>query len=693
MLENPQRYTVTAALIYANGPIHIGHLAGCYLPADIYVRYLRATGKDVAFISGTDEHGVPITIRAQKEGITPQEVVDKYYGQIKQAFADFGISFDIYSRTSNKVHHETAQEFFLNLNEGGHFTEETTEQYYDETAKQFLADRYIVGVCPVCGNENAYGDQCERCGSTLSPTELREPLRSMLSGAKPVLKATKNWYLPLDKMQPRIEAYVNSHPEWKTNVFGQCQSWLKEGLRPRAMTRDLDWGITVPLPDTEGKVLYVWFDAPIGYISMTKEWAAEQGRDVDLYWRDQNTKLVHFIGKDNIVFHCIIFPAMLMHNTSGYILPENVPANEFMNLEGDKISTSRNWAVWLHEYLDEMPGKQDVLRYVLTANAPETKDSEFTWKDFQTRNNAELVGIFGNFVNRAVVLTQKFCDNRVPALCNPTDYDNEVLNELAQFPDRIGQSIKHYRFREGLAHLIDLARLGNKYLAETEPWKVVKIDPIRVNAILHIALQITANLSVLCEPFLPFTAKKLRYQLNADALDKDVLTWLNAGKPDLLTEGHMLGQSSLLFEKLEDEVINKQIQKLHDSKRMNELAESGLPAKEVSQLKSEITYDDFAKMDIRIGTITEAERVPKSDKLLKLRVDDGREGRQILSGIAKHFTPEELIGKQVTFLANLAPRKMMGMESQGMILMAEDRDGTLAMLPPSKQIWNGGTVS
>ena len=693
MLENPQRYTVTAALIYANGPIHIGHLAGCYLPADIYVRYLRATGKDVAFISGTDEHGVPITIRAQKEGITPQEVVDKYYGQIKQAFADFGISFDIYSRTSNKVHHETAQEFFLNLNEGGHFTEETTEQYYDETAKQFLADRYIVGVCPVCGNENAYGDQCERCGSTLSPTELREPLRSMLSGAKPVLKATKNWYLPLDKMQPRIEAYVNSHPEWKTNVFGQCQSWLKEGLRPRAMTRDLDWGITVPLPDTEGKVLYVWFDAPIGYISMTKEWAAEQGRDVDLYWRDQNTKLVHFIGKDNIVFHCIIFPAMLMYNTSGYILPENVPANEFMNLEGDKISTSRNWAVWLHEYLDEMPDKQDVLRYVLTANAPETKDSEFTWKDFQTRNNAELVGIFGNFVNRAVVLTQKFCDNRVPALCNPTDYDNEVLNELAQFPDRIGQSIKHYRFREGLAHLIDLARLGNKYLAETEPWKVVKTDPIRVNAILHIALQITANLSVLCEPFLPFTAKKLRYQLNADALDKDVLTWLNAGKPDLLTEGHMLGQSSLLFEKLEDEVINKQIQKLHDSKRMNELAGSGLPAKEVSQLKSEITYDDFAKMDIRIGTITEAERVPKSDKLLKLRVDDGREGRQILSGIAKHFTPEELIGKQVTFLANLAPRKMMGMESQGMILMAEDRDGTLALLPPSKQIWNGGTVS
>ncbi|WP_185155530.1 methionine--tRNA ligase [Rudanella paleaurantiibacter] len=687
MLENPQRYTVTAALIYANGPIHIGHLAGCYLPADIYVRYLRATGKDVAFISGTDEHGVPITIRAQKEGITPQQVVDKYYTQIKKSFEDFGISFDIYSRTSNKIHHETSQEIFLNLYKGGNFTEEVTEQYYDETAKQFLADRYIVGVCPVCGNENAYGDQCERCGSTLSPTELKEPLRSMLSGAKPVLKSTKNWYLPLDRMQPRIEEYVNSHPEWKTNVFGQCQSWLKEGLRPRAMTRDLDWGISVPLPDTDGKVLYVWFDAPIGYISMTKEWAAEQGRDWELYWRDEHTKLVHFIGKDNIVFHCIIFPAMLMHEGS-YILADNVPANEFMNLEGDKISTSRNWAVWLHEYLDEMPNKEDVLRYVLAANAPETKDSEFTWKDFQTRNNAELVGIFGNFVNRAFVLTQKFCDNRVPTLADLTEYDHVVLNELAQYPDRIGQAIGQYRFREALMHLMDLARLGNKYLAETEPWKVVKTDVNRAQTILHIALQITANLSILCEPFLPFTARKLRQQLNAEVLDKDILTWLNAGKADLLTEGHTLGQSSLLFEKLEDDVINRQIQKLHDAKRMNELA-----TKEVPTLKGEIAYDDFAKMDIRIGTITEAERVPKSDKLLKLRVDDGMGGRQILSGIAKHFAPEDLIGKQVTFLANLAPRKMMGLESQGMILMAEDRDGALAMLPPSKGVWNGATVS
>ncbi|WP_234735642.1 methionine--tRNA ligase [Tellurirhabdus bombi] len=686
-LENPQRYTVTAALIYANGPIHIGHLAGCYLPADIYVRYLRATGKDVAFISGTDEHGVPITIKAKKEGVTPQEVVDKYYTQIKQSFEDFGISFDIYSRTSNQIHHETSQEFFLNLYNKRHFTEETTEQYYDDVAKQFLADRYIVGVCPVCGNENAYGDQCERCGSTLSPTELKEPLRSMLSGSKPILKATKNWYLPLDRMQPEIETYVNSHTEWKTNVFGQCQSWLKEGLRPRAMTRDLDWGIKVPLPDTDGKVLYVWFDAPIGYISMTKEWAAEQGRDWELYWKDKDTKLVHFIGKDNIVFHCIIFPAMLM-NEGSLILADNVPANEFMNLEGGKISTSRNWAVWLHEYLDEMPGKEDVLRYVLAANAPETKDSEFTWKDFQNRNNSELVGIFGNFVNRAVVLTQKFCDGEVPAKCDLTEYDQQVLNELAQFPDRIGQAISQYRFREALAHLMDLSRLGNKYLADTEPWKVIKTDPMRVNTILNIALQITANLSIVCEPFLPFTAVKLRNMLNTDKLNLPHTGWINAGRFDLLPEGHELGEVALLFEKLEDSVIEKQIQKLHESKRMNELA-----TKEVPAIKQEITYDDFAKLDIRIGTIVEAERVPKSDKLLKLKVDDGLQQRQILSGIAKHFGPEELIGKQVTFLANLAPRKMMGLESQGMILMAEDRDGSLALLPPHKPVWNGGTVS
>ncbi|WP_421827334.1 methionine--tRNA ligase [Larkinella sp.] len=691
-LENPQRYTVTAALIYANGPIHIGHIAGCYLPADIYVRYLRATGKDVAFISGTDEHGVPITIRAQKEGITPQQVVDKYYVQIKRAFEDFGISFDMYSRTSKPIHHETSREFFLNLYHNGHFTEEVTEQYYDETANQFLADRYIVGVCPVCGNPNAYGDQCENCGSTLSPTELKEPLRSMLSGAKPVLKATKNWYLPLDRMQPRIEAYVNSHPEWKTNVMGQCQSWLKEGLRPRAMTRDLDWGIKVPLPDTDGKVLYVWFDAPIGYISMTKEWAEQQGRDWELYWRDKDTKLVHFIGKDNIVFHCIIFPAMLMHEGS-YILADNVPANEFMNLEGDKISTSRNWAVWLHEYLDELPGKQDVLRYVLAANGPETKDSEFTWKDFQTRNNSELVGIFGNFVNRAVVLTQKFCEGKVPTKGSLNETDQAVLNELAQFPDRIGQAIEQYRFREALTYLMDLARLGNKYLAETEPWKVAKTDLPRVNTILNIALQISASLSIVCEPFLPFTAEKLRKLLNTDQITPEdavgsAFHWINAGKPDLLPHGHALGEAVLLFEKLEDEVIAQQITKLHESKRMNELATKTIP-----EAKPAIQYDDFAKMDIRIGTILEAERVPKSDKLLKLKVEDGTGPRQILSGIAKHFAPEALIGKQVTFLANLAPRKMMGLESQGMILMAEDRDGSLSLIGPDKAVWNGGTVS
>lgn len=681
-LENPQRYTVTAALIYANGPIHIGHLAGCYLPADIYVRYLRSTGRDVAFISGTDEHGVPITIKAKKEGITPQQVVDKYYVQIKKAFSDFGISFDIYSRTSNPIHHDTSQEFFKKLYDNGDFDEEVTEQYYDEVAGQFLADRYIVGTCPVCGNPNAYGDQCERCGTALSPTELIEP-HSTLSGSKPVMRSTKNWFLPLDRMQPKIEEYVNSHTEWKTNVFGQCQSWLKEGLRPRAMTRDLDWGIKVPLPDADGKVLYVWFDAPIGYISMTKEWAEQQGRDWELYWRNNDTKLVHFIGKDNIVFHCIIFPAMLMAEGS-FILADNVPANEFMNLEGDKISTSRNWAVWLHEYLEELPGKQDVLRYVLAANAPETKDSEFTWKDFQARNNNELVAVFGNFVNRAIVLTQKFCDGKVPSVSGLTDFDQQTLDELALFPDRIGQAIEQYRFREALGHLMDLARLGNKYLAETEPWKAVKTDPLRANTILNIALQISANLSIVCEPFLPFTSEKLRSQLNIT----EHFNWTNAGRADLLVEGHELGKGELLFAKIEDDEINKQIQKLLNAKRMNELE-----TKAVSAIRSEITYDDFAKLDIRIGTITEAERVPKSDKLLKLKVDDGLGGRQILSGIAKHFAPEDVIGKQVTFLANLAPRKMMGLESQGMILMAEDRDGKLALIAPPDSVWNGGTVS
>jgi methionyl-tRNA synthetase len=681
MTETPQKYTVTAALIYANGPIHIGHLAGCYIPADIYVRYLRSKGADVAFISGTDEHGVPITVKARKEGKTPQQVVDFYYEQIKQSFADFGISFDIYSRTSNQTHHKVSQEIFTTMYDKGYFDEETSEQYFDEVAQQFLADRYIVGECPSCGNPNAYGDQCEKCGSTLSPTELKNP-RSTLSGSKPVMKSTKNWYLPLDRMQPEIEKYVNSHKEWKPNVFGQCQSWLKDGLRPRAMTRDLDWGISVPLPDTDGKVLYVWFDAPIGYITFTQEWAAQNGKNWEDYWKNENTKLVHFIGKDNIVFHCIIFPAMLMAEGS-YILPDSVPANEFMNLEGDKISTSRNWAVWLHEYLEEFPNKQDVLRYALSANMPESKDNDFTWKDFQTKNNSELVAIYGNFVNRAVVLTHKFYDGHVPAQGELSDYDKETIATLADFPKKIGDSIENYRFREGLANMMDLARLGNKYLAETEPWKVIKENPARVETIMNIALQIAANLAILSEPFLPFTAEKLRNQLGLNET-----TWAETGGADLLPVGTLIGESSLLFEKIEDDTIEKQVKKLQDSKRMNELENTKVPA-----LKETIQYDDFAKMDIRIGTILEAEKLPKSDKLLKFLVDDGFEKRTILSGIAKHFSPEEMIGKQVTFLANLAPRKMMGIESNGMILMAENRDGSLALLQPHKEVWNGGPVS
>jgi len=701
-MMTPKRYTVTAALIYANGPIHIGHLAGCYVPADIYVRYLRAKGADVAFVSGTDEHGVPITIRAKKEGITPQEVVDKYYTQIKQSFADFGISFDVYSRTSLPIHHQTSQEFFKTIYDKGGFIEETSEQYYDEVAQQFLADRYIIGTCPVCANSNAYGDQCERCGTALSPLELKEP-HSTLSGSKPVLRLTKNWFLPLDKMQPDIESYVNSHTEWKTNVGGQCQSWLKEGLRPRAMTRDLDWGIKVPLPDTDGKVLYVWFEAPIGYISATKDWLIQKnGSDAgwEKWWRsspkDEDTKLVHFIGKDNIVFHCIIFPATLMAEGAGsatqYILPDNVPANEFMNLVGDKISTSRNWAVWLHEFLEELPDKQDVLRYVLTANAPETKDSEFTWKDFQTRNNSELVAIYGNFVNRAVVLTHKYCDGKVPTRGELTDFDKETLATLADFPAKIGEAIENYRFREGLSFLMDFARLGNKYLAETQPWQVIKTDAERVNTIMNIALQIAANLAIVTEPFLPFTADKLCKQLgikntitNHESLNHN---WQDAGNTNLLPDDQVIEDAFLLFEKIEDVVIEKQIQKLHDAKKMNELETKSLP-----ELKSTVQFDDFSKLDLRIGTILEAERVLKSDKLLKFLVDDGFEKRTILSGIAKHFTPEEMIGRQVTFIANLAPRKIMGQESNGMILMAEDRDGSLSLLQPHKEVWAGAPIS
>ncbi len=683
-ITDPKRYTVTAALIYANGPIHIGHLAGCYIPADIYVRYLRSQGRDVAFISGTDEHGVPITIRAKKEGMTPQEVVDKYYAQIDASFKELGISFDVYSRTSKPIHHETSREIFKNLYDKGVFEEETTEQYYDETAQQFLADRYIVGTCPVCANPNAYGDQCEKCGSALSPTELIEP-HSMLSGSKPVMRPTTNWFLPLDKLQPQVEAFVNSHPEWKTNVLGQCQSWLKEGLKPRAMTRDLDWGIPVPVPNTEGKVLYVWFEAPIGYISATKDWLIQKnGTDEGWgqWWKEKDTKLVHFIGKDNIVFHCIIFPATLIAEGS-MILPDNVPANEFMNLEGDKISTSRNWAVWLHEYLEELPGKQDVLRYVLTASAPETKDSEFTWKDFQTRNNSELVGIFGNFINRAVVLTHKFCDGKVPAPGELTDIDASTLAELAAFPSRIADSLENYRFREALTYIIDLARLGNKYLADTQPWHVIKTDPERVNTILNISLQISASLAIVAEPILPFTAEKLRLQFGMQDH-----TWTDAGRVDLLATGSLIGEANLLFEKIDDHVIEKQIQKLHDARRMNELE-----GKTVAEIKPEIQYEDFAKMDIRIATITEAENVPKSKKLLKLSVNIGSEQRTVLSGISEHFKPEEVIGRKVLYLANLAPRKMMGMESHGMILMAEDKDGSLAFVQPGKEIWDGGTVN
>lgn len=682
--SSPARYTVTAALIYANGPIHIGHLAGCYIPADTYVRYLRSKGHEVAFISGTDEHGVPITIRAKKENSTPQQVVDKYYVQISKAFEELGISFDVYSRTSKPIHHQTSQQIFKTIYDKGGFQEEVSEQYFDEQAQQFLADRYIVGTCPVCANPNAYGDQCERCGSALSPTELISP-RSMLSGAAPVIRSTKNWFLPLDQLQPRIEEYISSHPEWKSNVMGQCQSWLKEGLKPRAMTRDLDWGIQVPLPDTDGKVLYVWFEAPIGYISATKDWMIQQNGEEagwEKWWKAEDTKLVHFIGKDNIVFHCIIFPATLMAEGE-YILPDNVPANEFMNLEGDKISTSRNWAVWLHEYLEELPGKQDVLRYVLTANSPESKDSEFTWKDFQTRNNSELVGILGNFINRAVVLTHKYFEGKVPPRAELSELDQSVLNELALFPSKIGASIEQYKFREAMAAVMDLARLGNKYLADTEPWKVIKTDEARVGTILNISLQIAAALAIVAEPFMPFTAQKL-----VDQLGLAFRTWEVAGDPNLVPAGQLIQESGLLFEKIEDAVIEQQVQKLLDAKRMNELE-----GKIVPEFKETIQYDDFAKLDLRIATVLEAERVPKSKKLLKLLVDVGSEKRTVLSGIAEHFAPEEVVGRQVAYLANLAPRKMMGMESAGMILMAEDKDGSLRFVSPTESTWSGGTVS
>lgn len=685
MNKSFKRHTLTAALPYANGPIHIGHLAGCYVPSDIYARYLRSQGKDVLFVGGSDEHGVAITIKAKKEGKTPQEVVDFYHEMMKKSFEEFGISFDHYSRTSAKIHHETAQGFFKDLYEKGEFLEQSTEQYYDQEAGQFLADRYIEGTCPKCGFEHAYGDQCEKCGSSLSPTELINP-RSKLSGRTPVLKETKHWFLDLARYQNFLKKWIleDHAQDWKNNVLGQCRSWLEagDGLQARSMTRDLDWGIQVPLQDAEGKVLYVWFDAPIGYISSTKEWASEHGKDWEPYWKDEETQLLHFIGKDNIVFHCIIFPAIL--KTHGdFILPDNVPANEFLNLEGDKISTSRNWAVWLHEYLEEFPGKQDVLRYVLTANAPETKDNDFTWKDFQARNNSELVAIYGNFINRAVVLTHKYFQGKVPSRAELTGYDQEVLDQLAEFPAKIMSSMDRFRFREALGIMMDLARLGNKYLADTEPWKAIKTDEARTATILNIALNIASNLAIVSEPFLPFTAAKL-----IDIFHLEDANWTQAGKGDLLVEGQEIGQAGLLFEKIEDETVEKQVQKLLDAKKMNEAENAP-----VAPMKEIITYDEFAKLDMRVVTVLEAEKMPKSKKLLKLKVDTGIGQRTVLSGVSEHFEPEFLIGKQVTMLINLAPRKMMGIDSEGMILMAEDKDGKLKLLTPHEGTASGSTIS
>ena len=671
-----KRNLITTALPYANGPVHIGHLAGVYVPADIYVRYLRKKGEDVAFIGGSDEHGVPITIKAQKEGVTPQDIVDRYHEIIKDSFEELGISFDIYSRTSSKTHHELSSAFFKKLYDEGKFIEKTSMQFYDEKAGQFLADRYIVGKCPHCGNERAYGDQCEACGTSLNATDLIDPV-SAITGNKPELKETKHWYLPLDQYEGWLKEWIlEEHKEWKPNVYGQCKSWLDNGLQPRAVTRDLDWGVPVPIEGAEGKVLYVWFDAPIGYISATKDLTPEWEK----YWKDPETRMIHFIGKDNIVFHCIIFPAMLKADGS-YILPDNVPANEFLNLEGDKISTSRNWAVWLHEYLVEFPGKQDVLRYVLTANAPETKDNDFTWKDFQTRNNSELVAIYGNFINRTLVLTQKYFANRVPERGELTDYDKEVLAEIPQIVERVEKSLETFHFRDALKEAMNLARLGNKYLADTEPWKVIKTDEGRVKTILNICLQISANLSTLMEPFMPFSSQKLREFMNIDVID-----WGKMGD-GVIPAGHELGEAGLLFEKIEDATIQAQIDKLLATKKANEMASvKAAPAKE------NIQYEDFMKMDIRVGTIIAAEKVAKTKKLMKLTVDTGIDERTIVSGIAEHYTPEEVIGRQVSVLVNLEPKPLKGIVSQGMILMAENADGTLSFVSPDKEVKPGSEV-
>ena len=685
-----KRYTITAALPYTNGPIHIGHLAGVYVPADIFARYQRLKNNDVAFICGSDEHGVAISIKAKKEDTTPQAIIDKYHAIIKQSFADFGISFDNYSRTSAPIHHQTASDFFKKLYEQGDFIEEISEQLYDEEAHQFLADRFVIGTCPKCGNPEAYGDQCERCGSSLNATDLIDP-KSSITGSKPTLKATKHWFLPLNRYQEFLEKWIleGHKSDWKPNVYGQVKSWLDDELKPRAVTRDLDWGIPVPVEGAEGKVLYVWFDAPIGYISSTKEWAEREGKDWRPYWQDKNTELVHFIGKDNIVFHCIIFPAMLKAEGS-YILPTNVPANEFLNLEGNKLSTSKNWAVWLHEYLQDFPNQQDVLRYALTANAPETKDNDFTWKDFQARNNNELVAIFGNFINRVAVLTQKYYEGVIPAAGEFNDIDTETLRQITELTEKIEQSLERYRFREAQQELMNMARLGNKYLADEEPWKLIKTDPERVKTVMYIALQIATALAVASEPFLPFSSEKLKRMLQLGAI-----TWenLKTNATELLKAGHRIGTAELLFEKIEDAAIEKQLQRLENTKLANKQEAQANTEVTVAPQKELISYDDFAKMDIRIGTILEAEKMPKADKLLILKVDTGIDQRTIVSGIAQSFAPEEIIGKKVTVLVNLAPRKLRGVESQGMILMVENSEGKYTFINPDAEgIANGTEV-
>ena len=727
MEKNHKRTLVTCALPYANGPVHIGHLAGVYVPADIYVRYLRMRGEDVLFICGSDEHGVPITIKARKQGCTPQDVVDKYHGIIKQSFAGLGINFDIYSRTTSDIHHRNAAEFFRKLYDDGKFIEKESEQYYDEEAKTFLADRYIVGTCPKCGNEGAYGDQCEKCGSTLSPDELINP-KSALSGSQPVKKKTRHWYLPLDQYEPWLKDWIlEGHKEWRSNVYGQCKSWIDGGLQPRAVSRDLDWGVPVPVEGAEGKVLYVWFDAPIGYISNTIELLPSSW---EKWWKSEDTKLVHFIGKDNIVFHCIVFPSMLKAH-GGYVLPDNVPANEFLNLEGNKISTSKNWAVWLNEYLEEFPGQEDVLRYVLCANAPETKDNDFTWKDFQARNNSELVAILGNFVNRAVVLTHKYFGGRVPANAKPEPVDAETLAQIPVLKKAVEDNIAHYKFREALKEAMNIARIGNKYLTDTEPWKVAKTDMDRTASILNVSLQICADLAIVFEPFLPFSAERLRHILNVDikagtdhrageegtcgenifkagesaALHTvpcgdavragegiPVLSWDDLGSETILHEGHQLGEAVLLFSKIEDSVVEAQVAKLEAAKAANEAAAHEEEAHRVAPQKPECTFEDFEKMDIRTATVLEAERVPKTDKLLKLTIDTGIDKRTIVSGIAEYYTPEQMLGRQICILANLQPRKIRGIESKGMILMARQGDGKMRFITPEETLSNGAEI-